>query len=180
MTRGEAFVALYEAEAKGVLVFFARRTFDAQVALDLTAETFAQAWRGWSRVRLDSREEVRAWLFTIARRQLGRYYRRGRVEQRALRLLRIRTPSVHQDDTVQIERAAQLGSVRGLIGEGLAALSDEQREALQLRVVDELPYVEVARQLGVSEATARARVSRGLRALSVALEPVLASEGWEL
>jgi len=111
---------------------------------------------------------------------LGRYYRRGRVEQRALRLLRIRTPSVHQDDTVQIERAAQLGSVRGLIGEGLAALSDEQREALQLRVVDELPYVEVARQLGVSEATARARVSRGLRALSVALEPVLASEGWEL
>jgi DNA-directed RNA polymerase specialized sigma24 family protein len=67
MTRAEAFVALYEAEARRVLVFLARRTVDAEVAVDLTAETFAQAWRGWSRVRLESPEEVRAWLFTIAR-----------------------------------------------------------------------------------------------------------------
>jgi RNA polymerase sigma factor (sigma-70 family) len=179
MTRGEAFVALYEAESKAVLVFFARRTFDAEVALDLTAETFAQAWRGWGGVRLESREEVRAWLFTIARRQLGSYHRRGRVERRAVRLLGIRTPSVHEDDVVQIERAAGLGSVRVLVGEELAALGEDQRRALQLRVVDELPYGEVARRLGVSEATARARVSRGLRALSAVLEPALAREGWE-
>jgi DNA-directed RNA polymerase specialized sigma24 family protein len=57
-----------------VLVFFARRTLDAEVALDLTAQTFAQAWRGWARVRPSlarAAEEVRAWLLTIARRQLS-------------------------------------------------------------------------------------------------------------
>ncbi len=75
MAPSNAFVALYERDAETVLLFFTRRTLDVEVALDLTAETFAQAWRGWSRVRLDSVEEVQGWLFTIARRQLGRYLR---------------------------------------------------------------------------------------------------------
>ena len=53
----------------------------------------------------------------------------------------------------------------------LGTLSDDQRSALQLRVVDELSYREVAEQLGATEQTVRARVSRGLRALADALEP---------
>jgi len=177
MTRAEAFVALYEAEAKPVLVFLARRSLDAEVAVDLTAETFAQAWRGWSRVRLESSEEVRAWLFTIARRQLSGYLRRGRVERRALRRLGIRTPLVHHDDVAEIERAAGLTAIRRVLGSELAALTANQREALALRIVQELPYPDVARALGVSEATARARVSRGLRALADALEPLALAEG---
>jgi RNA polymerase sigma-70 factor (ECF subfamily) len=159
------------------LVFLARRTLDAEVAVDLTAETFAQAWRGWGRVRLESSEEVRAWLFTIARRQLSGYLRRGRVERRALRRLGIRTPMVHHDDVAEIEQAAGLASVRKVLGNELAALSGSQREALRLRIVEELPYSDVARELGVSEATARARVSRGLRALAEALEPLVLAEG---
>ena len=56
------------------------------------------------------------------------------------------------------------------------ALPEEQRRAVELRVVDEHGYDDVAGVLGVSEQTARARVSRGLRALVAALqraEPVL-------
>ncbi len=34
------------------------RTLDGEMALELTAETFAQAWRGWARVRVDGREEM--------------------------------------------------------------------------------------------------------------------------
>ena len=41
----EAFVALYREHAEALLVFFARRTLDAEAAADLTAETFAQARR---------------------------------------------------------------------------------------------------------------------------------------
>jgi len=51
-------------------------------------------------------------------------------------------------------------------------LPAEQREALQLRVVDELDYPTVADRLGVSEVAARARVSRALRALAGALDVV--------
>jgi hypothetical protein len=34
-----AFLRLYDAEAVSLLAFFARRTFDAEVAAELTAET---------------------------------------------------------------------------------------------------------------------------------------------
>jgi RNA polymerase sigma-70 factor, ECF subfamily len=172
-----SFVVLYEREAETVLIFLARRTLDVEVALDLAAETFAQAWQGWSKVRLDSPEEVRGWLFTIARRQLGRYLRRGRVERRALERAGLDVPSLCEDDLVEIERAAELVELRAALTAGLEQLSGAQREAVRLRVVEEVPYRDVARRLGVSEPTARARVSRGLRALAVALEPATAAPG---
>jgi hypothetical protein len=46
MATADAFLALYVRDAEGVLVFFTRRTLDVEVAVDLTPETFAQAWRG--------------------------------------------------------------------------------------------------------------------------------------
>ncbi|MGA2453218.1 MAG: sigma-70 family RNA polymerase sigma factor [Solirubrobacteraceae bacterium] len=175
MADPEGFVPFYRQEAEAVLLFLTRRTLDGEVALDLTAETFAQAWRGWPGVREESREEMRAWLFTIARRQLGRYLRRGHAQGTAIRRLGIRTPGVHEDDLAAIEDAAGLGDVRLGLKVELGRLSDEQREALQLRVVEEMPYEEVARRLGVSEQAARARVSRGLRTLqrALAVEPAV-------
>jgi RNA polymerase sigma factor (sigma-70 family) len=176
MAPPSAFIGVYERDAETVLLFFTRRTLDVEVALDLTAETFAQAWRGWSRVRIDSVEEVQGWLFTIARRQLGRYLRRGHVERRALNQIGFSVPAIAEEEVAEIERAADLGAVRSVLGAELKKLSENQRRALQLRIVEELPYPEVARQLGTTEPTARARVSRGLRALAVALEPTFSHE----
>ena len=176
MAVASAFIGFYERNAEPVLLYFTRRTFDGELALDLTAETFAQAWRGWPRVRLDSPEEVQGWLFTIARRQLGRYLRRGRVERRALSQIGLSVPDLGSDEIAEIERIAGLDSLRSAVGEELQKLSQDQRTALQLRVVDELPYEEVARRLGTTESTARARVSRGLRALAMALDPLTPEE----
>jgi RNA polymerase sigma-70 factor (ECF subfamily) len=102
---------------------------------------------------------------------LSRYLRRARVECRAVQRLGIRVPPVHEDDVAAVEERAGFGDLRAALGAELARLSVEQRDALQLRVVEERPYPEVARVLGVSEQAARARVSRGLRALASALEP---------
>jgi DNA-directed RNA polymerase specialized sigma24 family protein len=43
----ETFTAMYAREGEPVLHFLARRTFDPAVAADLTAETFALAFRAW-------------------------------------------------------------------------------------------------------------------------------------
>lgn len=166
----DAFARLYELESEAVLLFLTRRTFDVEVAVDLTAETFALALQSWRRVRALSPEQARAWLFTVARRLNGRYLRRAHVEQRAVKRLGVQTPTVHEDDIQLIEARAGLGALRALLREELARLSDGQRRALQLRVLEERPYHEVARALGISEQTARARVSRGLRTLTGALE----------
>ncbi|MEO9118615.1 MAG: sigma-70 family RNA polymerase sigma factor [Solirubrobacteraceae bacterium] len=167
----ESFAAMYTREGELVLLFLARRTLDSAVAADLTAETFALAFRSWSRLRGRSENEVRAWLYTVARRQVSRYLRRGHVERRAVQRLGIRMPALHEDDAAAIERRAGLAELRTALGIELARLSHEQREALRLRIVEERSNAEVASELGISEQAVRARVSRGLRALAGALEP---------
>lgn len=171
MEDADAFSQLYEREGEAVLLFLARRTFDVEVAMDLTAETFAIALTSWRRLHAMAPEQVRAWLFTVARRLYGRYLRSARVERRALERLGVQMPVVHEDDVELIEERAGLVQLRTVLRGELAQLSDGQREALRLRVLEERPYEDVAVRLGVSEQAARARVSRGLRALMVALEP---------
>jgi RNA polymerase sigma-70 factor (ECF subfamily) len=167
----EAFSDLYQREGESVLFFLVRRTMDGEVAVELTAETFAVALRSWAKLRGLGPEQRRAWLFTVARRLHARYLRRARVERRAVVRLGIQVPVVSEDDLALIEERCGLGELRVALGVELDRLSVEQRDALRLRVVEERPYEEVARCLGVSEQTARARVSRGLRALTAALEP---------
>jgi RNA polymerase sigma factor (sigma-70 family) len=176
----QGFVELYRREAEMVLLFCTRRVFDADTALDLTAETFAQAFRGRASFRGTSEAEARAWVLTIARRQIARYLRRGTLSRRAAERLRIQTPALDPDELEEIERRAGLPSLRLALGEGLARLTADQREALHLRVVEERSYDEVARVLGVTEATARARVSRGLRALASGLDLRPVREGERL
>jgi RNA polymerase sigma factor (sigma-70 family) len=164
--------ALYAKHRDALLVFLVRRTADTEVALDLWAETFAQAVASRRRYRGTTEAEAAAWLYTIAKRQLGLYYRRGRAEQKAMHKLGLERPAATPELIEEIEARAGLETVRRELGEALATLSENVREAIRLRVVDELPYAEVARSLHISEQAARARVSRGLAALAEFLDPM--------
>jgi RNA polymerase sigma factor (sigma-70 family) len=170
------FAAFYSAHSRRLLAFFARRTFDVEVARDLTAETFAEAFEHRRRFRGSSEAEAAAWLFGIARHQLSRYARTGSVRRRAVERLGIRLPEVSEDDHERIVELAGLAEMRDRVATAFMDLSGDQREALRLRVIDELPYAEVAETLGVSEQTARARVSRGLRRLADAVEMTAPTE----
>jgi RNA polymerase sigma-70 factor (ECF subfamily) len=167
---------LYERHRKALLVFFVRRTADAEVALDLWAETFAQAVVGRRRFRGRTEEEAAAWLYAIARRQLALFYRRGTAERRALDRLNVERPPA--DDLVEAEivREAGLSELRRELAGALQLLSEDTRRALELRVVEELPFADVARRLAITEPTARARVSRGLRALGHLLDTDVVTE----
>jgi RNA polymerase sigma factor (sigma-70 family) len=80
----EAFAAFYRAHVRGVIAYFRRRVGDAELAADLTAETFAAALAGRRRFAPE-RGPAAAWLYGIARRQLVTFQRRGHVERRARR-----------------------------------------------------------------------------------------------
>jgi DNA-directed RNA polymerase specialized sigma24 family protein len=101
-TEPSAFADVYAAQARGVLVYFARRTFDVEAARDLTAETFAQAFEHRRRYRGSSDEEAVGWLYGIARNQLGHYARRGVVARKSVQRLGIRMPEVAEDDYERI------------------------------------------------------------------------------
>ncbi len=168
--------ALYQRHRDALLVFLVRRTADTEVALDLWAETFAQAVAGRRRYRGQTEAEAAGWLYTIAKRQLALYYRRGKAEQKALKKLGLERPPADDALIAEIEQRAGLEDVRRELGEALAQLSDSVRDAVQLRIVDELPYPKVAAELQISESAARARVSRGLATLADFLDPIAIRE----
>jgi RNA polymerase sigma-70 factor (ECF subfamily) len=169
---------LYRAHAGELLRFFARRTLQPEVAVDLVGETFARAFA--KRARYHGREDREAlgWIYGIARNELSMYFRRGTVEQRALRRLGVERGPLTDVDYERIEELASLSSHHAALAEGLAALSVEHRDALQMRIVEERSYAEVASALGISEQAARARVSRALRTLAKATEHLERSPGY--
>lgn len=167
----EALTALYDANATNLVVFFTRRVWDAQVAMDLAAETFAQAVESAHRFRGEDASAAQAWLYGIASNKLRRFHRDGAIEDRALRRLELQAPVLTDAEFERIEELSGTAELRDLVRDALARISPEQRDALELRVVEELPYSEVARRLGTTEQAVRARVSRGLQVLAAQLEP---------
>jgi RNA polymerase sigma factor (sigma-70 family) len=165
-----AFEALYDRTAERLLISLARRTQDPEVARDLWAECWAVAFEGWRACRAQGSNGEEAWLFGIARRRVANYWRSGAVERRAVERLCWIVPTTSPAEDEHLIRAAELEELRDTLADALTALPDRRRRAVALRIVDGLPYPEVAVRLGCSEDAARAQVSRGLRALQRHIE----------
>jgi len=165
----EAFVELYRRHAEDLLRYFARRTLDPEAAAELTAETFAEAFASRTSYR-DTGANGVAWIYGIAKHQLGRFFRHGRVDGAARRRLGLPERSLPMEDYERIEDLVDFQPIRSALVEALGTLAEDQRAALQLRVIEELPYPEVAARLACGETAARQRVSRGLRKLAIVLQ----------
>lgn len=156
-----AFGELYRRHVSTVHGWFSRRLRWA--ASDLAAETFAQAWLSRRSFRDEAGGSALPWLFGIARNVARESARRNEVETRARHRLGLPTDLASEDGYDAVEERL---SPRAALAEALDALPEHERDALELRVVDELPYEDVADRLGVRPAAARLRVSRALRRLS--------------
>jgi len=156
-----AFGELYRRHVSAVHAWFRRRLDWA--ASDLTAEAFAQAWLSRRSFRDEADGSALPWLFGIARAVARECARQNEVETRARRRLGLPTDLASEDCYAAVEERL---SPRAALAEALETLPEHEREALELRVVNELPYSDVAARLGVRPAAARLRVSRALRRLS--------------
>lgn len=81
------------------------------------------------------------------------------MERRALRRLGLEVPVIDSEDEARIVELAGIEHLRAVVRAALEQLSAPQRDALRLRVVDELSYKTVADRLGISQQAARARVA---------------------
>jgi RNA polymerase sigma factor (sigma-70 family) len=147
----EAFAAFYRRHVRAVIAL-ACRNLPTTEAGDVVAEVFATALV--YRRRFDpARGSAGAWLAGIAQHKIADAQRRGHAQARLCRRLGISVPRLAE--APRLDGAPEL----------LAALPDEQRQAVRARVIDEQSYEQIAREQGVSPQAVRQRVSRGLRAL---------------
>ena len=156
----------YEAIVAGYLV---RRTRDPELAADLTAETFAAAILGARGFRDEGQSAV-GWLLGIARNLLARTWQRGSAERRARDRLGVERIVASDASLERVEALIDAHDPSNPLLVALQALPETQRDAIRAHVLDEQPYAELARRLGVPEATVRQRVSRGLSRLRTILE----------
>jgi len=160
----EALAELYLRYRDELYAWFRSRVPEA-AASELTAELFAQVALSLGRFRDEAGGSAGPWLYGIGKNLLRRYYEKGRVEEAARR--RLGMPIQTYDLEVEtIEDRLVAAELRPGLASGLDSLPREQRAALQLRVIEERPYAEVASILGCTETAARLRVMRALGKLA--------------
>jgi RNA polymerase sigma factor (sigma-70 family) len=164
----DAFGELYRRHVRAVHRFVSLRV-PQHVAGELAAETFAQAALSLRRFRDEAHGSALPWLYGIARNLVLRYHDSERVETKARARLGMPLRTYDLDVDAANERLDS-ERVAPALEAALDSLPPGQRRALELRVVDELPYRQVARSLGCSEVAARVRVTRALGALSRVLK----------
>ena len=161
----ESFCRLYDRYADPLARWFGR-VVGVEHGSDLAGETIAAAWRARAQFRDEQGGSAGPWLFGIARNVLRDSLRRGRREERARRRLGLPLDLQPDDQFAAIDLRL---SPSPSLAAALAELGEGERQALELRVIDELAYAEIAARLEIQPAAARLRVSRALRRLRTTL-----------
>ena len=158
----EDFVVVCERHGSALRAWLRLRLRDGDLAAETLAEVFAAAWASRSRYRDPGDGSATPWLFGIATKQVALVWRRRRVATEARERIGMLVRSYESDPFEEAEARLEWAALAPAVQDALAALPLSQREALSLRVVDELDYRDVGDRLGVSAGAARTRVSRAL------------------
>jgi RNA polymerase sigma-70 factor (ECF subfamily) len=143
-----------------------RITNDATLAEDVVQDAFLGAWRNAARY-VEGRGSVKTWLLSIVHHRAIDAIRRRRPTTE-LPTIDAGLPEALTLPDVWAEVSASLDSVT--VREALVALSDVQREALELAYFSGLTQQEIAERTGTPLGTVKSRVRLGLLAMRRALE----------
>lgn len=170
-----SFAAIYDRHADDVHRFVLRR-LGRDLADDLTADTFAAAFR--QRDRFDgSRGTARPWLFGIAANLIGKH---RRSEIRALRAVaRLHADPVAASWEDLADERVAASSTGPALASALAKLSVADRNVLLLVAWADLTYTEVAQALQLPVGTVRSRLNRARRKVRAALPEQVADDPLE-
>ncbi len=160
-----AFAALVGQVRPRVVRVAERIVRDPAMAEEVAQEVLTEVWQKADRFD-PARGSVAAWVATLARR---RAVDRVRSEQAGRdRDDRVARRSQERDHDVVAEEV-ELRLEHWQVRRALAALSDRQREAIELAYFAGHTYRDVARVLGIPEGTAKSRLRDGLLRLRESL-----------
>ena len=154
----EALLRAYTRKVYNLCYRFTGRAHDAE---DLTQEVFIKIFQ--TLASYDAAQGTfSTWLHRVARNHLVDHYRRTKKD---------RVTGSIEDDLATIEDkpspgAGPVGQVEArerkeLLQQALDKLSPDLREAVVLRDLHDLDYLEIAQVLGVPQGTVKSRINRG-------------------
>ncbi|GAA2054807.1 SigE family RNA polymerase sigma factor [Streptomyces cheonanensis] len=152
----ESFDTYYAASATRLISAVFAVTGNLADAEDAVQEAYARAWLRWD--RLCAEGDPAPWIRTVALRLAVSTWRKARNRLRA----QFRHGPPPDVPALAPDRVALIEAVR--------ALPADQRKAIVLHHLLDLPVAQVARELGATETAIRTRLSRARKALAVRLD----------
>jgi RNA polymerase sigma-70 factor (ECF subfamily) len=171
------FHLLFERHYSQVLRFFQRKGFDIEISRDLTQDTFISVYKGLKDLRQE--EQFESWLFAIAHNVWCSLIESRSAQKRSAVVLSLEGEG-ESDDRPSIAARLADGSADPLtaalekeklekLREALQHLPQQMRRCAQLRVVHDLPYVEIAALMGISVNTVKAHLHQAQKLLRAQL-----------
>jgi len=158
-----AFARIYERHQPAVYRYVYYRVGDAATAEDLTGEVFVRVVEKIDRFAYRGRPLL-SWLYTIARNAVIDYQRRAGLTV----MLPLDERLVAEGEDV--EEAAERELTRRRLAAALGHLTEDQRQVILLKFVEEMSNEEVARTLGKSIGAVKALQHRALASLQRVLQ----------
>lgn len=145
---------------QGRLYRFLLRLIDSrEEALELTQDTFVQAWQALPDWRPDA--EFRTWLFRIGSNAAMDCLRRRKVVE----FVPLEDDYDASSGAAGPEAQLQTKQALQALEIALGRLPHDQREVVLLRDIEDMSYSEIAAVLGINEGTVKSRLARAREAL---------------
>ena len=158
-----AFEQLLLLHQKKVYNLCLRMSANPDDALDLSQEAFIKAWRSIGQYQFEA--SFSTWLFRLTSNVCIDFLRRKKRRQETS----LTENYDDSDDGAELlvpdgnplpEQQAISNETRLELAQAMEKLSPDHREILQLRVVEDLPYEQIADILGVRVGTVKSRLAR--------------------
>ncbi|MFT4299250.1 MAG: sigma-70 family RNA polymerase sigma factor [Aeromicrobium sp.] len=157
----EAFGQLYDHYVNGIYRFIYYRVGSAQLAEDLTSETFVRGLRAISRFSWQGKD-FGAWLTTIARNLITDHFKSSRAR---LEIVSDAVPETKKSPPTPEEEVLTLVS-NEMLREAINTLPQEQRDCILMRFMQGLSIAQTAAALGRSEGAVKQLQLRAVRRLA--------------
>jgi len=157
----EAFGQLYDHYVGGIYRFIYYRVGSAQLAEDLTSETFVRGLRAVNRFSWQGKD-FGAWLTTIARNLITDHFKSSRSR---LEIVSDSVPETRQSPPTPEDEVLSLVSNEILLA-AVNALPEEQRDCILMRFMQGLSIAQTAAALGRSEGAVKQLQLRAVRSLA--------------
>jgi len=163
-----AFDDLYTAVAGSVFGVALRVVRDHAIAEEVAQDVLVEVWRLAARYRPEA-GSGRTWILTMAHRRAIDRVRSEQAHTDRLRAHAAKATASHDDPDTVVDTAHRTWEAQR-VREGLALLTERQREAIDLAFSKGFTHREVAASLGIPLGTAKARIRDGLIKLRDAWE----------
>ncbi len=162
----EAFETLYRTHHPGIYAFIRSQVREAELAADLTQQTFVRAWEALPRLRASG--AFRGWLHRIAANLVRDEAKSGRARLE----VSVTALTVDEDDppvefvsAKTTETIAVENELRSEVRSALGRLSPEQRAVVVMHHLEGMSVTEIAWALGVPPGTVMSRLARARETL---------------